>query len=56
VVLVEVAEIVIWATDRRRASRPSMYAGLSDDEASPLDFDARAPEDAELGRSPDTDA
>jgi sec-independent protein translocase protein TatC len=56
VVLVEVAEIVIWATDRRRASRPSPYAGLSDDEVSPLDFDARAPEDADLGRSPGTDA
>ena len=55
VVLVEVAEVVIWATDRRRASRPSLYAGLSDDEVSPLDFGAPEPEDAELGQSPGTD-
>jgi sec-independent protein translocase protein TatC len=39
VVLVEVAELIIWATDRRRARRPSPYAGLSDDEVSPLDLD-----------------
>jgi len=39
VVLVEVAELIIWATDRRRANRPSPYDGLSDDEASPLDLD-----------------
>ena len=39
VVLVELAEFFIWANDRRRARRPSMYAGLDDDEASPLDFD-----------------
>jgi sec-independent protein translocase protein TatC len=32
VVLVEVAELIIWATDRRRARHPSPYAGLSDDE------------------------
>lgn len=38
IVLVEVAEVIIWATDRRRASR-SPYAGLSDDEISPLDLD-----------------
>src|SRR6516225_6671070 len=38
VVLVEVAEVIIWATDRRRARR-SPYAGLSDDEISPLDLD-----------------
>ena len=56
VVLVEVAEVIIWATDRRRARRPALYAGLSDDEVSPLDFDASAPEDAELGRSPGSDA
>ena len=37
-VLVEVAEVVIWASDRRRARRPNPYAGLSDDEASPLDL------------------
>jgi sec-independent protein translocase protein TatC len=56
VVLVEVAEVIIWATDRRRARRPALYAGLNDDEVSPLDFDASAPEDAELGRSPGSDA
>jgi sec-independent protein translocase protein TatC len=38
-VLVEVAEVLIWANDRRRAARPSMYAGLADDQASPLDDD-----------------
>jgi sec-independent protein translocase protein TatC len=36
VVLVEVSEVLIWANDRRRASH-AMYAGLSDDEVSPLD-------------------
>jgi sec-independent protein translocase protein TatC len=39
VVLIEVAELLIWMNDRRRASIPSPYAGLSDDEASPIDLD-----------------
>ncbi len=39
VVLVELAEVFVWANDRRRARRPSMYAGLPDDEISPIDFD-----------------
>lgn len=39
VVLVEVSEVIIWANDRRRANRPSPYAGLGDDELSPLDID-----------------
>jgi sec-independent protein translocase protein TatC len=39
VILVELAEVFIWANDRRRARRPSIYAGLDDDEVSPLDFD-----------------
>jgi len=39
VLLIEVAEVIIWANDRRRASRPSAYAGLADDELSPLDLD-----------------
>jgi sec-independent protein translocase protein TatC len=39
VILVELAEVFAWANDRRRARRPSMYAGLDDDEISPLDFD-----------------
>jgi sec-independent protein translocase protein TatC len=38
VFLIEVAELIIWANDRRRARIPSPYAGLSDDEASPLDL------------------
>jgi sec-independent protein translocase protein TatC len=39
VVLVELAEVFVWANDRRRARRPSIYAGLDDDQISPLDFD-----------------
>lgn len=35
---VEVAEVVIWANDRRRARRPDPYAGLSPDEPAPLDL------------------
>jgi sec-independent protein translocase protein TatC len=38
-VLMEVAEIIIWINDRRRAARPSMYDGLADDELAPLDND-----------------
>jgi sec-independent protein translocase protein TatC len=41
VVLVELAEVFVWANDRRRARRPSMYAGLADDDISPLDFENR---------------
>jgi sec-independent protein translocase protein TatC len=37
VVLVEVAEVVVWANDRRRARIADPYAGLADDELSPLD-------------------
>jgi sec-independent protein translocase protein TatC len=36
-VLVEISELIIWANDRRRASRASLYAGLADDEVAPLD-------------------
>jgi sec-independent protein translocase protein TatC len=39
VILVELAEVFVWANDRRRARRPSIYTGLDDDEISPLDFD-----------------
>jgi sec-independent protein translocase protein TatC len=36
-VLVEIAEVIIWANDRRRARlHPDPYAGLTDDELSPL--------------------
>src|SRR5258706_10038429 len=54
--LVGVAEVVIWVTDRRRASRPSLYAGLSDDELSPLDLDTPSGEGADIGHSPRPDA
>jgi sec-independent protein translocase protein TatC len=37
VVLVEVAELLIWMNDRRRATRASLYEGLADDEVAPLD-------------------
>ncbi|HEX5299171.1 MAG TPA: twin-arginine translocase subunit TatC [Streptosporangiaceae bacterium] len=37
--LVEVAEFIVWSNDRRRARRhPDPYAGLADDELSPLDL------------------
>jgi len=39
VALVELAEIFVWANDRRRARQLSRYAGLSPDEAIPLDPD-----------------
>jgi sec-independent protein translocase protein TatC len=39
VVLIEIAELIIWMNDRRRARIPSPYAGLSDDEASPINLD-----------------
>jgi sec-independent protein translocase protein TatC len=39
IVLVEVAELIIMATDRRRISQVGPYSGLSDDEVSPLDLD-----------------
>jgi sec-independent protein translocase protein TatC len=48
VVLIEVAELIIWANDRRRARIPSPYAGLSDDEASPLDLGAPADDGADV--------
>jgi sec-independent protein translocase protein TatC len=51
IVLVEVAEVIIWATDRRRVGR-SPYAGLSDDEISPLDLDdGRLDDDMDGSRS-----
>ena len=38
--LVEVAEFIVWSNDRRRARlHPSPYAGLADDELSPIDLD-----------------
>jgi sec-independent protein translocase protein TatC len=41
VLLLEVAEVIIWANDRRRGRAPGPYDGLSDDEISPLDRDER---------------
>jgi sec-independent protein translocase protein TatC len=46
VALIEIAEILIWANDRRRAKHPSMYAGLADDKPSPLDFDPASRDEA----------
>jgi sec-independent protein translocase protein TatC len=38
-VLVEIAEFIVWSNDRRRARlHPDPYAGLADDELSPLDL------------------
>ncbi|WP_051712399.1 twin-arginine translocase subunit TatC [Spirillospora albida] len=45
VLLFEVAAFLAFLNDRRRALRPDPYAGLADDEASPLDLEAI---DAEL--------
>jgi sec-independent protein translocase protein TatC len=37
--LVEVAELIVWSHDRRRARRhPDPYAGLADDELSPIEL------------------
>jgi sec-independent protein translocase protein TatC len=55
VLLIEVAEVIIWVNDRRRASRPSAYAGLADDELSPLDLDLSG-DGVGNGRSPGSDA
>ena len=39
-VLVEAAELIVWSNDRRRARlHPDPYAGLADDELSPIDLD-----------------
>jgi sec-independent protein translocase protein TatC len=39
VALIEIADLIIFLNDRRRARIPEPYADLSDDEASPLDMD-----------------
>jgi len=40
VAMVEAAELIVWANDRRRARlHPDPYVGLADDELSPLDLD-----------------
>jgi sec-independent protein translocase protein TatC len=56
VVLVEAAEVIIWANDRRRARRPSMYEGIGDDELSPLDLDLSPGDGADAGPSAGPDA
>jgi sec-independent protein translocase protein TatC len=39
VVMVEVAEFIVWSNDRRRARlHPDPYAGLADDELAPIDL------------------
>ena len=49
VALVEVAELIIWRHDRRRARlHPDPYAGLADDELSPLDMDDTGSRDSHL--------
>jgi len=40
VALVEGAEVIVYLNDRRRARRnPDPYAGLADDELSPIELD-----------------
>ena len=47
VVLVEIAELIVWANDRRRARlHPDPYAGLADNELSPIEL----PDDTETSR------
>jgi sec-independent protein translocase protein TatC len=55
VILVEAAELLIWANDRRRARRPSMYEGIGDDELSPINLDLSSGDGADIGRSPGSD-
>jgi len=47
--MVEVAELIVWSHDRRRARlHPDPYAGLADDELSPLDLDDTGTSDNRL--------
>ena len=47
--LVEVAELIVWYNDRRRGRlHPDPYAGLADDELSPLDLDDTGSRDSHL--------
>jgi sec-independent protein translocase protein TatC len=46
-VLVEVAEVIVWSNDRRRARlHPSPYEGIADDELAPLDPQDTEPRDS----------
>jgi sec-independent protein translocase protein TatC len=48
-VLIEVAEFIVWSNDRRRARlHPDPYAGLADDELSPIDLDDTETRDGSL--------
>ncbi len=48
-VLVEVAEFIVWSNDRRRGRlHPDPYAGLADDELSPIDLSDTEPHDGSL--------
>lgn len=49
VALIEVADLLIWLNDRRRARLATPYGDLADDEASPLDMDVSSHEDAAGG-------
>jgi sec-independent protein translocase protein TatC len=47
--LVEVAEFIVWSNDRRRARlHPDPYAGLADDELSPIDLNDTETRDSSL--------
>ena len=47
--LVEVAEFIVWSNDRRRARlHPDPYAGLADDDLSPIDLHDTEPRDGSL--------
>jgi sec-independent protein translocase protein TatC len=46
VILVEVAEVIVWSHDRALARRPGAYAGLSDYDPAPLDDDDRVDSDS----------
>jgi sec-independent protein translocase protein TatC len=47
--LVEIAELIVWRHDRRRARlHPDPYADLADDELSPLDMDDTGSRDNHL--------
>jgi len=48
VILVEVAEVIVWFNDRRRARIPDPYADLADDEASPLEMSETGPDRSHL--------
>jgi hypothetical protein len=40
--MVEVAEFIVWSHDRRQARlHPDPYAGLADDQLSPLQFNGQ---------------